>query len=103
MLILGFYEKGSFEEPFILQLYHPDFIIRVKAIMLVEESGELKDIELISPLINDPDDSVRWAVIKLFDSNNLIADPNIRKKLQDRLKIEPNLIIQKKLREILIR
>ena len=52
------------------QLYNPDFIIRAKTIMKLENEDFLKYLSLILPLLNDPDDSVRYAVVKLIDSLN---------------------------------
>ena len=81
------------------RLYHPDFIIRANSIMQLEREDSLKYLNLILPLISDPDDSVRYAVVKLIDSLNQVNNPHIYKRLQIRVEIESNPVIQKKNRK----
>lgn len=83
------------------QLYHPDFTIRANTIMQLEKEDSLKYLNLILPLVNDPDDSVRYAVLKLIDSLNQKNNPTIYKKLKNRIKIESNQVIQNKIKNIL--
>ena len=82
-------------------MYHPDFVIRANALRDIERNDALKYLHLIIPIIDDPDDSVRWAVLNLLISLNQINNPIIYKKLKNRAKIETNQIIKKKLLEIL--
>ena len=100
ILILNFINNQDIEDPLILQLYNVDFITRARALMLIEESRELKYLKYILPLLNDPDDSVRAVLIKLLDNLNLINNPMVFHKLQDHLEKEKNLVIQKNLEEI---
>ena len=82
------------------QLYHPDFIVRAKTILKIEKNADLRYLSYILPLLNDPDDSVRWAVIKFLDTNNLIKDSMVRKELKTFIKAESNTIIKEKAKEI---
>ncbi|MBY8982779.1 MAG: HEAT repeat domain-containing protein [Candidatus Lokiarchaeota archaeon] len=93
--ILYYINHEEFDLPLVISLYHTDFIIRAKTIMRIEEDGIEPYLNFILPLINDPDDSVRWAVIKLLVTNNLIKNPLVREHLKDHLKQELNPIIKK--------
>jgi hypothetical protein len=57
----------------------------------------------ILPLIDDPDDSVRFQVLKYLISQELIQNPIIENQLRERLKKELNPIIINKIKEILNR
>ncbi|MBY9006501.1 MAG: HEAT repeat domain-containing protein [Candidatus Lokiarchaeota archaeon] len=99
--ILYYIDNQKFDLPLVINLYHTDFIIRAKTIMSIEEEGITHYISFILPLINDPDDSVRWAVIKLLITQDLIKNPLVREHLDNHLKQELNPIIRKNIRGFL--
>jgi hypothetical protein len=102
-LLLNFIKNNEIENPLLLKLYHPDFIVRANALMQIEKNDALKNLNFILPLISDPDDSVRWAVMRLLDSLDQSENqtPIIFKKLKKQVEIEPNPVIQKKIKKIL--
>ena len=100
-ILLKFLKTKEIENPLITQLYHPDFTIRAKAIIHLEKNEALKYLNFILPLTSDPDDSVRWAVIKLLGTLNHLENPNISKVLKKQLDFESNPVIQKKIKKIL--
>ncbi len=98
--ILNFYDD-IVECPLVLRLYHPDFIIRAKNLMQIEEKGDISYLKFIIPLMNDPDDSVRWATIRVLESFKQFEDnPIMVKKIQHRINKEPNPVIKEKLEKI---
>jgi hypothetical protein len=102
-LLLNFIKNNEIENPLLLKLYHPDFIVRANALVQIEKNDALKNLNFILPLISDPDDSVRWAVMRLLDSLDQSENQNpiIFKKLKKQVEIEPNPVIQKKIKKIL--
>ena len=100
-ILLNFIKNNEIENPILFDLFHPDFVVRARALKEINRIDALKYLHLILPLISDPDDSVRWAVIELLTSINQLENPIIYKKLKTRLETESNPIIQKKLKEIL--
>lgn len=85
----------------ISQLYSPDFIQRARAIMIATERSWGSDFfDYILPLLDDPDDSVRWAVLNYLSNNNKNKEKKARKNLKKRYKIEKNKIIKKKIGEL---
>ncbi|MCJ7647141.1 MAG: HEAT repeat domain-containing protein [Candidatus Lokiarchaeota archaeon] len=61
--ILRYIKEEVIEYHLLPQLYSPDFIMRAKIIMKIKEFDDKKYIKFLIPLLNDPDDSVRWSVI----------------------------------------
>ena len=102
-LLLNFIKNNEIENPLLLRLYHPDFIVRANALMQIKKNDALKNLNIVLPLISDPDDSVRWAVMRLLDSfdQSETQNPIIVKKLNKQVDIEPNPVIQKKIKKIL--
>jgi len=102
-LLLNFIKNNKIENPLLLNLYHPDFIVRANALMQIEKNNALKNLNFILPLISDPDDSVRWAVMRLLDSLDPSEKQNtiIFKKLKKQVDVEQNPVIQKKIKKIL--
>ena len=102
-LLLNFIKNNEIENPLLLKLYHPDFIVRANAIMQIEKNDALTNLNFILPLMSDPDDSVRWAVMRLLDSLDQTENQNpiIFKKLKKQVEIEPNPVIQKKIKKLL--
>jgi len=98
--ILRMIDKNQSYPSTLLKLYHPDFVVRARTIMEIEDSGKKEYLKYLIPLINDPDDSVRWALINLFISLELTENPIVKSKLQNHLNNELNPIISKKIKEI---
>jgi hypothetical protein len=97
--ILNFTDDGLIEYHLLPQLYNPDFIIRAKAVMKITENNDIKYIKFLLPLLDDPDDSVRWSVIKFLATQ--IDNPIIRSELQDHLEKELNPVIYDNLKQII--
>jgi hypothetical protein len=95
------YAEMRIENNVILQLYNTDFVIRARTIMFLEENEFEKYIEFLLPLLEDPDDSVRWALIKLIRNKDLYKRINIRNKIENLLENEVNPIIREKIKQIL--
>lgn len=95
------YAKMRIENTLILQLYHTDFVIRARTIMFLEENDFERYIEFLLPLLEDPDDSVRWALIKLIKNKDLYNRINIKNKIENGLEKESNPIIREKMKQIL--
>jgi uncharacterized protein YdiU (UPF0061 family) len=90
-------ENGSDKDSTLLRLYNPDFITRARTVMELAESQSKEYSKFILPLINDQDDSVRWAVLQFIMKNNLHNEEPIKKKLIERKKIEKNTVIKERL------
>lgn len=98
--LLDFIKNNTIEYILVPHLYHPDFIARARTILKIEQAGDQKYLKFIMPLLNDPDDSVRWAVIRFLDKSNLIKNPLVYKELKIFEELESNPILKDKLREI---
>jgi hypothetical protein len=100
-IILQFIDGGDIDFPLIVRLYSPDFTVRAKTIFEIMDREQNNYFKFIIPLIEDPDDSVRFAVLKYFISQDLLTNPIIRNKLKARISKELNPIITEKIREII--
>lgn len=98
-LLLHYYETDELLDPIILRLYHPDFVLRAKALMELESGCEKIDKVYILPLLDDPDDSVRWSAIKYLI--HFLSDAGIKEALSNHLTNEKNEIIKDKLEFLL--
>ncbi|MFX1355449.1 MAG: HEAT repeat domain-containing protein, partial [Promethearchaeota archaeon] len=98
--ILNFTRNGIIEYHLLPQLYNPDFIIRAKAVMKIKENNDSKYLKFLLPLIEDPDDSVRWSVIKYL--SNYKDNPIIYNELRKHLDNELNPIIYENLKQIVL-
>ena len=96
-ILLSCIKDKMMSDSLIHQLYHPDFLVRARAIFKIEERGDLRYLKYLLPLMDDPDDSVRWALIKLLVNLNLLKNPYINSKLEQHLRRESNPIIQEKI------
>ncbi len=96
--ILNFTKNGIIEYHLLPQLYNPDFIIRARAVMKIKENNDIKYIKFLLPLLEDPDDSVRWSIIRYLA--NFRDNPIILNELKNHLDKELNPIIYKNLKEI---
>ena len=99
-VLLKYIKTKNVENPLVFQLYHPDFEVRARAIMELGKEENLRNLKFLMPLINDPDDSVRWAIINLL-INKYIKNPTVYKKLKNHVEFESNPIIRKNLAKIL--
>ena len=99
---LNFFQNDEVENPLVFQLYNPDFIARARAIMQIEEAGDLSYLKYVLPLVEDPDDSVRWAAINFLINMDQLDDPMVHKKLTNQMKKESNSVIRNKLLDILV-
>ena len=100
---LNLIQNDEVENPLVLQLYNPDFIARARAIMQIADSMDFSYIKYVLPLVEDPDDSVRWAAINFFIKIEQLNEPLVYKKLTLQMKKESNSVIQKKLADVLIK
>jgi hypothetical protein len=98
--MLDFINNKNLDYILVPQLYSPDFITRAKTIFKIEQAGDKKYLKFILPLLNDPDDSVRWAVLRFLDNNHMIKNPLVCNELKHFLEIESNPVIKEKCREI---
>jgi len=69
--------------------------------MQIEEAGDLSYLKYVLPLVEDPDDSVRWAAINFLINMDQLDDPIVYKKLTVQIEKESNSVIRNKLLNIL--
>ncbi|MHA2282286.1 MAG: HEAT repeat domain-containing protein [Promethearchaeota archaeon] len=98
--LLKFIKNNTIEYILVPQLYHPDFITRARTIFKIQQAGDKKYLNFIIPLLNDPDDSVRWAVIRFLSNLNMVKNPLVYKELKKFIELESNPIIKEKLKEV---
>ncbi len=96
--ILSFIKNGTVEYHLLPQIYSPDFIVRARAVMKIKENNDIRYLKFLLPLLDDPDDSVRWSVIKFLSQH--IYDPIIHKELKKHLNKELNPIISENLKGV---
>ena len=99
--LLNNIEDKDIERNKLLQLYHTDFTIRANTILQIEQTKSLNYLPYLLPLIEDPDDSVRWALINSLVRLSLIKVPEVLSKLKIRLERESNQVIKRKLSSII--
>ena len=100
--ILDFVKNNTLKYVLVPQLYHPDFVTRARTILRLENASDLNYLRFILPLLNDPDDSVRWAVIRFLSTHSqLIYNPLIYMELKSHIQKEMNLVIKEKVKELL--
>ena len=97
--ILNFTEDGLVEYHLLPELYNPDFIIRARAVMKITENNDKRYIKFLLPLIDDPDDSVRWSVIRFLSKHK--HNQIICSELRDHLDKELNPVIYDNLKQII--
>ena len=93
--ILDFNNQEIIEYHLLPQLYSPDFVVRARTIMKIKENDHKKYVKFLLPLIDDPDDSVRWSVIDYL--MNYKEEEKINLILKNHLTNESNPIIHKNL------
>jgi hypothetical protein len=99
--ILDFVKNNSLKYVLVPQLYHPDFITRARTILKLEQAGDINYLNFILPLLNDPDDSVRWAVIRFLDKHTqILKNPLVKKELKCHIDQESNPVIKEKMKEL---
>ena len=80
------------------QIYSPDFIVRARAVMKIKDNNDVRYLKFLLPLLDDPDDSVRWSAIKFLSQN--IDNPIIHYELKRHLNKELNPIISENLKDV---
>jgi hypothetical protein len=98
--LLKIIKNNKIEDNLILQLYNPDFLIRARAIMELKNKEISKYLMFLLPLINDPDDSVRAAVINSLIESDL-KTTLIYNRLKKHVKNELNPIILERINNYL--
>ncbi|MFX1451404.1 MAG: HEAT repeat domain-containing protein [Promethearchaeota archaeon] len=99
--ILDFAKNNTLKYILVPQLYHPDFITRARTVMKLEQASDLSYINFILPLLNDPDDSVRWSVIRFLNTYKaLLKNPLIYKEIKCYIEKELNPVIREKIKEL---
>ncbi|MFX1378744.1 MAG: HEAT repeat domain-containing protein [Promethearchaeota archaeon] len=99
--ILDFVKNNSLKHVLVPHLYHPDFVTRARTILKIELAGDMSYLNFILPLLKDPDDSVRWAVIRFLNTHiHLIKNPLVYKELKNHAEKELNPVIKEKMREL---
>ncbi len=99
--ILDFVKNNTLKFVLVPQLYHPDFITRARTILKLAHSGDLSYLNFILPLLNDPDDSVRWAVIRFLNMHKqLLKNPLVYRELKCYIGKELNSVIKKKMKDL---
>jgi hypothetical protein len=97
--LLNFIKENALEYLLVPQLYHPDFTTRARTINKIQQAGDTKYLKFILPLLNDPDDSVRWAVIRFLETYGLVKNPLVFKEIKRFVESESNPVIKEKLKE----
>ncbi|MFX1376561.1 MAG: HEAT repeat domain-containing protein [Promethearchaeota archaeon] len=98
--MLDFINNKKIEYLLVPGLYNPDFITRARTIFRIEQAGDKRYLKFILPLLNDPDDSVRWAVLRYLDNLDMVKNPLVSKELKLFIENESNLVIKEKCKEI---
>jgi hypothetical protein len=99
--ILDFVKNNTLKYVLVPQLYHPDFVTRARTILRIEEASDFNYLRFILPLLNDPDDSVRWAVVRFLNKHiQLIKNPIVHRELKNHLEKEMNPVIKEKVKEL---
>ncbi len=96
--ILNFIKDETVEYHLLPQIYSPDFIVRARAVMKIKENNDVRYLKFLLPLLDDPDDSVRWSAIKFLSQH--IDNPIIHYELKKHLHKELNPIISENLKEV---
>lgn len=90
--LLKYIRYSGSDYPLVTKLYNPDFLIRVQAIKEIDKK-DLNYLKFLLPIIKDPDDSVRAAVINLLINRHL-EDPKVLKQLKRHINKESNPVIK---------
>ncbi|MFX1346441.1 MAG: HEAT repeat domain-containing protein [Promethearchaeota archaeon] len=98
--LLDFIKNDMVEYLLVPHLYNPDFITRARTIFKIQQAGDIKYLKFILPLLNDPDDSVRWAVLQFLDTYNMVKNPLVYKELKYFIEKESNSVIKEKGKEL---
>ena len=99
--IIDFVKNNTLKYILVPQLYHPDFVTRARAIMKIAQAGNIHYLNFILPLLNDPDDSVRWSVIRFLNMHKyLLKNPLVYKEIKCYIGKELNPVIREKMKEL---
>ncbi|MFX0156186.1 MAG: HEAT repeat domain-containing protein [Candidatus Hodarchaeota archaeon] len=100
--ILDFVKNNTLNYVLVPQLFHPDFITRARTVQKLSQAGDISYLNFILPLLNDPDDSVRWSVIRFLNMHkHLLKNPLVYKEIKHCIGKELNAVIKKKIKELL--
>jgi HEAT repeat protein len=98
---MDFVKNNTLKYVLVPHLYHPDFVTRARTLLKLELVGDINYLNFILPLLNDPDDSVRWAVIRLLNTHaHLLNNPLVYKELKSHIETELNPVIKEKMVEL---
>ena len=97
--LLDFIKNNILEHLLVPQLYNPDFTTRARTIYKIQQAGDTKYLKFVLPLLNDPDDSVRWAVIRFLETHKLIKNPIVYRELKRFIESESNPVIKEKIKD----
>jgi len=98
--LLDFIKNNTVDYLLVPHLYNPDFITRARTIFKIQQACDIKYLKFILPLLNDPDDSVRWAVLQFLDTFNMAKNPLVCKELKLFIENESNPVIKEKGKDI---
>ena len=99
--IIDFVKNNTLKYVLVPQLYHPDFITRARTVMKLAQTGDNHYLNFILPLLNDPDDSVRWSVIRFLNMHkHLLKNPLVYNEIKCYIGKELNPVIREKMKEI---
>jgi len=99
--ILDFVKNNILKYVLVPQLYHPDFVTRARTVMKLEQAGDISYLNFILPLLNDPDDSVRWSVVRFLNTHNqLLKNPLVNKEIKSYIEKELNPVIREKMKDL---
>jgi len=99
--IMDFVKTNTLKYVLVPHLYHPDFVTRARTLLKLELVGDINYLNFILPLLNDPDDSVRWAVIQLLNTHaHFLNHPLVYKELKSHIETELNPVIKEKMVEL---
>ncbi|MFX1427053.1 MAG: HEAT repeat domain-containing protein [Promethearchaeota archaeon] len=98
--MLDFINHNQIEYLLVPQLYAPDFITRARTIYKIQRAKDKRYLKFILPLLNDPDDSVRFAILRFFDALNMVNNPLVCKELKCFMEKESNPVIKERCKEL---
>ncbi|MFW9970409.1 MAG: HEAT repeat domain-containing protein [Candidatus Odinarchaeota archaeon] len=99
--IFEFVKNNTIKYVLVPQLYHPDFVVRARTILKLELTGDMNYLKFLLPLLSDPDDAVRWALIRFLNKHiHLLRNPLVYKELKSYAQKELNPVIKEKMIEL---
>lgn len=99
--LFDFINDNDTEYLLVPHLYAPDFITRARTVFKIQQAKDMNYLKFILPLLKDPDDSVRYAILRLLDALNLVTYPLVCNELKCFIENESNPIIKEKCKDLL--